>query len=55
MNSFVYQMPVQVYFGQDSIKKYLQKELKKYGKNIMLVYGGGSIKKMVFIKKLLKN
>lgn len=45
MNSFSYQMPVQVYFGSESIKNHLADELKKYGKNIMMAYGGGSIKK----------
>lgn len=48
-------MPVQVYFGQDSIKKYLQKELKKYGKNIMLVYGGGSIKKNGIYQEIVEE
>lgn len=45
MNSFSYQMPVQVYFGAECIKNDLANELKKYGKNIMMAYGGGSIKK----------
>lgn len=43
MNDFVYEMPVKVYFGVDCVDKYLCDELKKYGRNIMLVYGGGSI------------
>lgn len=55
MNSFVYQMPVQVYFGQDSVKKYLGTELKKYGKNIMLVYGGGSIKKNGIYQEVIEE
>lgn len=33
-----------MYFGEDSLQ-YLNTELEKYGKNIVLIYGGGSIKK----------
>ena len=32
-----------LYFGEDSLT-YLNTELPKYGKNVVLVYGGGSIK-----------
>ncbi|MCI9083843.1 MAG: iron-containing alcohol dehydrogenase [Lachnospiraceae bacterium] len=36
--------PTKLYFGKESLQ-YLNEELSKYGTNIMLVYGGGSIKK----------
>ena len=36
--------PTKIYFGKNSICK-LEIELSNYGKNILLVYGGGSIKK----------
>lgn len=44
MNSFVYDVPVKVYFGENQLGN-LGKELSKYGKRVLLTYGGGSIKK----------
>lgn len=44
LGNFSYCNPTKLYFGEDSLN-YLNEELPKYGKNIMLVYGGGSIKK----------
>jgi alcohol dehydrogenase YqhD (iron-dependent ADH family) len=38
-------MPVKVYFEQGGVKKYLPQEMKKYGDNVMIVYGGGSVKR----------
>lgn len=43
MNSFIYNIPVKVYFGKDQLSN-LGKELKKFGKRVLLTYGGGSIK-----------
>lgn len=45
MNSFTYRYPVTVYFGEKAAEKNLPAQLKKVGKNVMLAYGGGSIKK----------
>lgn len=45
MNNFVYNIPTKVYFGQDQISN-LGEELAKYGKRVLLTYGGGSIKKI---------
>lgn len=45
MNDFTYSYPMKVYFGKDSAKKAIAAELGKYGKTVMLAYGGGSIKK----------
>lgn len=45
MNSFIYDIPVKVYFGKNQLGN-LGSELKKYGKKVLLVYGGGSIKKI---------
>lgn len=42
--NFMYYNPTKLYFGNDSLR-YLESELKNYGKNIVLIYGGGSIKK----------
>ena len=44
LGNFVYKNATKLYFGKDSLK-YLNDELPKYGKNVMLIYGGGSIKK----------
>ena len=46
MNSFTYQYPVKVHFGDRIAKDSLTTELKNYGKNIMLAYGGGAIKRV---------
>lgn len=44
LGNFTYANPTKLYFGEDSLKN-LNTELPKYGKNVVLVYGGGSIKK----------
>ena len=45
MNSFTYRYPVTVYFGEKAAEKNLPAQLKKVGKNVMLAYGGGSVKR----------
>ena len=42
--NFVYYNPTKLYFGPDSLNG-LKEELKKYGTNLKLNYGGGSIKR----------
>ena len=44
MNSFIYDIPVKVYFGRDQLQ-HLGAELKKFGRRVLLTYGGGSIKR----------
>ena len=44
LGNFTYHNPTKLYFGEDSLK-YLKDELGNYGKNVLLVYGGGSIRK----------
>ncbi|MGN1138065.1 MAG: iron-containing alcohol dehydrogenase [Ruminococcus sp.] len=44
LGNFQYCNPTKLYFGDESLK-YLNTELPKYGENVVLVYGGGSIKK----------
>lgn len=51
MNNFVFQNPVKVYFGKGQIDN-LSAELSNYGKNVLLVYGGGSIKKIGLYEKI---
>ena len=45
MESFTYSYPVMVYFGEKAAVKNLPAELAKTGENVLLAYGGGSIKK----------
>ena len=44
MNSFIYDIPVKVYFGRDQLS-HLGTELRKFGRRVLLTYGGGSIKR----------
>lgn len=44
MNDFVFHNPCTVYFGRNQLSQ-LPKELKRFGNRVLLVYGGGSIKK----------
>ena len=45
MNTFTYSYPVKVYFGEKAAANNLVAELAKVGKNVLLAYGGGSVKK----------
>ncbi len=44
LGNFSYCNPTKLYFGDTSLNA-LHTELPKYGKNVVLIYGGGSIKK----------
>lgn len=44
MNNFVYDIPVKVYFGESQLGN-LAPEILKFGKRVLLTYGGGSIKR----------
>ncbi|MCH5268553.1 MAG: iron-containing alcohol dehydrogenase [Lachnospiraceae bacterium] len=44
LGNFDYCNPTKLYFGDESLQ-YLNTELPKYGNNVVLIYGGGSIKK----------
>lgn len=44
LGNFAYCNPTKLYFGEDALQ-YLNTELPKYGENVVLLYGGGSIKK----------
>ena len=45
MQNFTYEYPTKVYFGEGAAKEHLAEAVDGYGKNVMLAYGGGSIKK----------
>lgn len=44
LGDFTYCNPTKLYFGKNALEG-LKRELPKYGKNVLLVYGGGSIKR----------
>ncbi|WP_374965542.1 iron-containing alcohol dehydrogenase [Lysinibacillus sp. RS5] len=44
MDSFTFYNPVKLHFGEDALEK-LPREIAQYGKKVLVVYGGGSIKK----------
>ena len=45
MQKFVYEYPTKVYFGEGAAKEHLAEAVSAYGQNVMLAYGGGSVKK----------
>ena len=53
LGNFTYSNPTKLYFGENALD-FLPEELNKYGKNIMLCYGGGSIKKNGIYDKVIK-
>lgn len=57
LGNFTYCNPTKLYFGKNALDG-LNEELPKYGKNVLLVYGSGSIKKNGIydsVIKMLKN
>lgn len=45
MNNFIFENATKVYFGKGCVKEYLACLSSHYGENVMLAYGGGSIKR----------
>ena len=52
MNSFVYNIPTKVYFGENQLGN-LGKELSQFGKRVLLTYGGDSIKRIGLYDKVI--
>ncbi|MBO5811454.1 MAG: iron-containing alcohol dehydrogenase [Bacteroidales bacterium] len=52
MNSFIYNIPTKVYFGENQLS-HLGEELKKFGTRVLMTYGGGSIKKLGLYDKVV--
>lgn len=50
--NFIYSNPTKLIFGENSLN-YLKDELKKYGPKVMLIYGGGSIKRNGIYDKVI--
>lgn len=53
LGNFSYCNPTKLYFGENAIEN-LRTELSNYGKNVLLVYGGGSIKKNGIYDKVVQ-
>lgn len=51
MNNYEYCVPTDIRFGKDQVEC-LSKEICKYGKKILMVYGGGSIKRTGLYDKI---
>lgn len=51
MNNFTFHIPTDIRFGKDQIQC-LPSELAKYGNRVLLVYGGGSIKRSGLYDKI---
>lgn len=45
MKDFVFKNPAKIIFGRDALS-HLAGEVKRYGKRVLLIYGGGSVKKI---------
>ncbi|MDN4618803.1 iron-containing alcohol dehydrogenase [Paenibacillus sp. PsM32] len=52
MNSFEFYNPTRLIFGKGQLEK-LKREVGNYGKNVLLVYGGGSIKRAGLYDKVI--
>ena len=53
MNPFRFQNPTALYYGKGQIEEYLASEVAKFGKTVLLVYGGGSIKRNGLYDKVI--
>lgn len=51
---FTYYNPTKIYFGKKSLEN-LEAELKNYGKNVLLVYGKNSIKRIGLYDEVIKT
>lgn len=45
MNNFIFENSTKVFLGKGCVKEFLAGNLREYGNNVMLAYGGDSIKK----------
>lgn len=53
MKNFNYSIPTEIFFGEGQIKV-LPEQIKRYGSKVLLVYGGGSIKKNGVYSKVIE-
>jgi alcohol dehydrogenase YqhD (iron-dependent ADH family) len=53
MNPFRFQNPTALYYGKGQIEQHLAEEVRRYGTRVLLVYGGGSIKRNGLYDKVM--
>lgn len=53
LGNFTYSNPTRIHFGKDALNN-LGTELKNYGEKVLLIYGGGSIKKTGLYDEIVK-
>lgn len=55
MNNFIFENATKIFFGEGCVKQYLTCLSSHYGNNVMLAYGGGSIKKNGIYDEVMKS
>ncbi len=53
MNNFTYQYPVRQHFGKGCAESAIKEELNRVGKNVLLAYGGSSLKRTGLYDKVM--
>lgn len=53
MNNFIYQYPVRQHFGKGCAEGTIKEEMPRVGKNVMLAYGGSSLKRTGLYDKIV--
>ena len=53
LGNFTFCNPTKLYFGETALEG-LNEELPQYGKNVLLIYGGGSVKKNGIYEDVMK-
>ncbi len=53
MLNYVHDIPTKLYFGKGAIE-HLDESLRQFGRNVLLTYGGGSIKKIGLYDEVMK-
>lgn len=54
MKDFIFSNTTKVYFGKDQLQ-HLSEETSKFGKKVLLVYGGGSIKRIGLYDRVMEE
>ena len=54
MHDFTFQNPVKIHFGHEKLAL-IGEELKKFGKRVLLTYGGGSIKRIGLYDRVVEE
>lgn len=54
MDNFIYWNPTKLIFGRGEVEK-LAEEVKQYGRNVLLVYGGGALSETVYTIKSFQS